>query len=80
MAKNKYNPEQIIRKLREAEILLSKGLTAQQAARKIGICEQTYYRWRKEYGGMRVEQAKTAKRAGEGKQPAQASGSGFIFR
>ena len=61
MAKNKYSPEQIIHKLREAEILLSKGLTAQQAARKIGVCEQTYYRWRKEYGGMRVEQAKRLK-------------------
>ena len=53
MAKNKYSPEQIIRKLREAEIPLSKGLTAQRAARKIGVCEQTYYRWRKEYGEMR---------------------------
>jgi len=61
MARNKYSPEQIIHKLREAEILLSKGLTAQQAARKIGVCEQTYYRWRKEYGGMRVEQAKRLK-------------------
>ena len=61
MAKHKYSPEQIIRKLREAEILLSKGLTTQQAARKIGVYEQTYYRWRKEYGGMRVEQAKRLK-------------------
>ena len=61
MAKRKYSPEQIIHKLREAEILLSKGLTAQQVARKIGVCEQTYYRWRKEYGGMRVEQAKRLK-------------------
>jgi transposase-like protein len=54
-------PEQIIGKLREAEIMFSKGLTAQQAARKIGVTEQTYYRWRKEYGGMRVEQAKRLK-------------------
>ena len=58
MAKHKYNPEQIIHKLREAEILLSKGLTAQQAARKIGVCEQTYYRWRQKYGGMSPEMIK----------------------
>ena len=58
MAKHRYNPEQIIHKLREAEILLSKGLTAQQAARKIGVCEQTYYRWRQKYGGMSPEMIK----------------------
>ena len=61
MAKKGYVPEQIINKLREAEILLSQGNTIGEASRKIGITEQTYYRWRKEYGGMRVEQAKKLK-------------------
>ena len=57
MAKKIYTPEQIINKLREAEILLSQGSNIGEASRKIGVTEQTYYRWRKEYGGMRVEQA-----------------------
>ncbi len=61
MSQRRYTPEQIIRKLREAEVLISEGMTAQQAARKIGVTEQTYYRWRKEYGGMRIDQAKRLK-------------------
>jgi transposase-like protein len=61
MVKKGYTPEQIIGKLREAEILLSQGSTISEARRKIGITEQTYYRWRKEYGGMRVEQARRLK-------------------
>jgi transposase-like protein len=61
MAKKGYTPEQIINKLREAEILLSQGNSIGEASRKIGIIEQTYYRWRREYGGMRVEQAKKLK-------------------
>jgi putative transposase len=61
MSRRNYKPEQIIRKLREAEIYISQDMTAQQAARKIGVTEQTYYRWRKEYGGMQVEQAKRLK-------------------
>ena len=55
MDKKGYTPEQVINKLREAEILLSQGNTIGEASRKIDITEQTYYRWRKEYGGMRVE-------------------------
>jgi len=47
--------------LREAEILLSRGSTVAEASRQLGVTEQTYYRWRKEYGGMRVEQAKRLK-------------------
>ena len=58
MVRKAFKPEQIINKLREAEILLSQGATVGEASRKLGIVEQTYYRWRKEYGGMRVEQAK----------------------
>ena len=61
MAKRLYSPEQIINKLREAEILLNQGVTIGEASKKIGVTEQTYYRWRKEYGGMRVEQAKRLK-------------------
>jgi len=58
MVRKAFKPEQIINKLREAEVLLSQGLTVGEASRKLGVAEQTYYRWRKEYGGMRVEQAK----------------------
>jgi transposase-like protein len=61
MARKRYTPEQIIRKLRDAEVLIAEGMTAAEAARKIGVSEQTYYRWRKEYGGMQVEQAKRLK-------------------
>ena len=61
MPKKRYTPEQIINSLREAEVLLSKGNTTAQAARHLGITEQTYYRWRKEYGGMRINQAKRLK-------------------
>jgi putative transposase len=61
MPKKGNTPEQIINKLREAEILLSQGNTIAIVAKKIGVTEQTYYRWRKEYGGMRVEQARRRK-------------------
>jgi len=58
MVRKAFKPEQIINKLREAEVLLSQGSTVGEASRKLGVTEQTYYRWRKEYGGMRVEQAR----------------------
>ena len=61
MVRKGYSPEQIISKLREAEVLLSQGATVGEASKKIGVTEQTYYRWRKEYGGMRVEQARRLK-------------------
>ena len=61
MVRKTYLPEQIINKLREAEILLSQGFTIAEASRKSGITEQTYYRWRREYGGMRIEQARRLK-------------------
>ena len=61
MKKKEFTPEQIITMLREAEVLLSQGTTAVEVSRKLGITEQTYYRWRREYGGMRVEQAKRLK-------------------
>ena len=61
MPKKRYAPEQIINSLREAEVLMSQGSTAAEAARHLSITEQTYYRWRKEYGGMRINQAKRLK-------------------
>ena len=57
MVRRGYTPEQIINKLREAEILLSQGNTIGVVSRKIGVSDYTYYRWRKEYGGMTVDQA-----------------------
>ena len=61
MARKRFSPEQIIVKLREAEVLESKGLTQVEAAKKLGIAEQTLIRWRKEYGGLRVDQARRFK-------------------
>ena len=61
MVRKGYTPEQIINKLREAEIQINQGITIGEASRKLGVTEQTYYRWRKEYGGLRVEQAKRLK-------------------
>jgi len=61
MARRSYGPEQIINKLREAEVLISQGSTVGEAARRLGVTEQTYYRWRREYGGMRIEQVKRLK-------------------
>jgi len=58
MVRKSYTPEQIINKLREAEILLSQGATLAVVWKKIEVSDCTYYRWRKEYGGMRIEQAK----------------------
>lgn len=62
MARKRHSPEQIIRKLREAEVLLAKGETVGAVARRLEVTEQTYYRWRKEYGGLRIDQAKRLKK------------------
>ena len=61
MKKTRHTPEQIISKLREVEVLLAKGISVSQASKQIGVTEQTYYRWRKEYGGLKVEQARRLK-------------------
>ena len=61
MARTRHTPEQIIGKLRAIEVHVNSGMTAEQAARQEGIVEQTYYRWRKEYGGMKLDQAKRLK-------------------
>ncbi len=61
MGRKRHTAEQIIGKLREAEVALAKGQPLALVVRKLGIAEQTYYRWRKEYGGLRVDQAKRLK-------------------
>ena len=61
MGRRTYTSEQIINKLREVEVFIGQGATAGEASRKVGITEQTYSRWRREYGGMRIEQAKRLK-------------------
>jgi transposase-like protein len=57
----KHTPEEIIGKLREAEIVLAQGGTTADACRRLSISEQTYYRWRKEYGGLKTDQARRMK-------------------
>ena len=61
MSRRRYTAEVIIAKLREAEVEHARGQTVAQLCKKIGVAEQTYYRWRKEYGGLRVDQAKRFK-------------------
>ena len=61
MPRKRYTPEQIISKLREAEVLLSQGQTVAQASKQLGVSDQTYYRWRREFGGMRTSQARKLK-------------------
>ena len=61
MSRKRFTAEQIISKLREAEVQLAKGQTVGQVCKKLEVTEQTYYRWRKEYGGLRMDQAKRLK-------------------
>jgi len=61
MSRKRFTAEQIISKLREAEVQLAKGVTVVQVCKKLEVTEQTYYRWRKEYGGLRMDQAKRLK-------------------
>ncbi|MCA9315320.1 MAG: transposase [Planctomycetes bacterium] len=61
MARKKYSPEQVIRMLREAEVELAQGVAVDAVCKKLGITKNTYYRWRKEYGGLKVDQAKRLK-------------------
>jgi putative transposase len=61
MKRKRYSVEQIIGKLREAEVLLSQGRTVKEVSRGLGVTEQTYYRWRKEYGGLKISQARRLK-------------------
>ena len=59
--RRRYSPEQIVTKLRKIEVELAKGQSVAQVCRKVGVTDQTYYRWRKEYGGLGVDQAKRLK-------------------
>jgi transposase-like protein len=61
MARKRFTVEQIIHHLREAEVLLAQGRTVGEVCRQIGVSEQSYYRWRKEYGGLKVNQARRFK-------------------
>ena len=61
MPRKRHSDEQIIHKLREAEVALAQGQGVKLVCKQIGVTEQTYYRWRKEYGGLRLDQAKRLK-------------------
>lgn len=61
MPRKRYNAEDIIHKLREADVLLGQGRTVTEVCKQLSVTDQTYYRWRKAYGGMKVDQAKRLK-------------------
>jgi transposase-like protein len=61
MRRKRFSPEKIIGMLREAEVALAQGMTVGQVCRQISISEQTYYRWRKQYGGLKISQARRMK-------------------
>jgi transposase-like protein len=61
MKRNRFSAEQIVNKLRQAEVLLAQGQTVAQVSKTLGITDQTYYRWRKEYGGIKTDQARRLK-------------------
>ena len=61
MSRKRFSVEQIVRKLREAEVELAKGRTVSEVCRQLGITDQTYYRWRKEYGSLKMDQARRLK-------------------
>ncbi len=61
MSRKRFKAEEILNKLREADVLIAQSRTVAQACKQIGVTEQTYYRWRKEYGGLKADQAKRFK-------------------
>ncbi len=61
MTRKYYSAEQIVNKLREADVLLAQGMTVMLACKKLSVSDKTYYRWRREYGGMKVDQARRLK-------------------
>jgi len=61
MPKRRHSAEQIVRKLREAEVELARGVTVRDVCKKLQITDQTYYRWRKEFGGLQMDQARRLK-------------------
>ena len=74
MAQRKHTPEQVINKFREAEVAIAAGNTVAEAARRIGVAQQTFYRWRTEYGGLRIDQVRRLKQLESGEQSPQESG------
>ena len=77
MARKRFTAEQIILKLREAEVAQSQGKAVIQVCKLIGVTDQTYYRWRKEYGGLRMA-SQTSQVAGEGECPTEEAGGGSV--
>ncbi len=61
MSRKRFSAEEIVNKLRRADVLISQGQTVTQVCKQIGVIDQTYYRWRKEYGGLKTDQAKRLK-------------------
>jgi putative transposase len=61
MARKKHTPEEIVAKLRQVDVLVSQGVSVADAVRQIGVTEVTYYRWRQEYGGLKLDQVKRLK-------------------
>jgi len=61
MSKRRYSPEQVVNKLREADVLIAKGKTVAQVCKQLGVTSVTYYRWRREFGGMKTDQARRLK-------------------
>ena len=76
MSTKRYKPEQIVNLLRQIEVEIANGKTTPQAAREVGITEQTYYRWRREFGGLKLDQAKRLKELEKENQPVEAVGGG----
>lgn len=61
MGRKRFSAEEIVNRLRQADVLISQGQTVSQVCKQIGVTDQTYYRWRKEYGGLKTDQAKRLK-------------------
>jgi len=80
MANKRPKPEEIVSKLRQVEVLMGQGMSRLDAIRQIGVVEQTYYRWRKKYGGMGVDQLKELKRLQNWSRSSKRSGGSFVRR
>ena len=75
MTSKRPKPEEIVSKLRQVEVLMGQGMSRLDAIRQIGVVEQTYYRWRKQYGGMSVDQLKERKRLQKENEQLRRAGS-----
>ena len=79
MPMKRYKPEQIVNLLRQIEVEIANGKTTPQACKEAEITQQTYYRWRKEFGGLKLDQAKRSEGTGAGECEAEAAGGGAVF-